>query len=49
MDFLHNPLIDGQPFRMRTVIDQFSRLSPLVEPRSPSVALMSLKHWMISS
>lgn len=33
MDFVHDQLIDGRPFRMLTVIDQFSRLLPLVEPR----------------
>lgn len=27
-------LFDGQPFRVPTVIDQFSRRSPLIEPRS---------------
>lgn len=32
MDFVHDQLIDGRSFRMLTVIDQFSRLSPLVEP-----------------
>ena len=31
-DFVHDQLIDGRPFRMLTVIDQFSRLSPSVEP-----------------
>ena len=33
MDFVHDQLFDGRPFRMLTVIDQFSRLSPLIEPR----------------
>ena len=33
MDFVHDQLFDGRPFRMLTVIDQFSRQSPLVEPR----------------
>jgi putative transposase len=33
MNFVHDQLIDGRPFRMVTVIDQFSRISPLVEPR----------------
>jgi hypothetical protein len=27
-------LFDGRPLRMLTVIDQFSRQSPLIEPRS---------------
>ena len=30
---VHDQLFDGRPFRMLTVIDQFSRLSPLIEPR----------------
>ena len=33
MDFVHDQLFDGRPFRMLTVIDQFSRQSPLIEPR----------------
>jgi putative transposase len=33
MDFVHDQLCDGRPFRMLTVVDQFSRLSPLIEPR----------------
>lgn len=36
MDFVHDQLFDGRPFRMLTVIDQFSRQSPLIEPRSGS-------------
>jgi putative transposase len=32
MDFVHDQLFDGRPFRMLTVIDQFSRLSPVIEP-----------------
>ena len=27
------PAFDGRPMRMLTVVDQFSRLSPLIEPR----------------
>ena len=34
MDFVHDQLFDGRAFRMLTVIDQFSRQSPLIEPRS---------------
>jgi putative transposase len=34
MDFVHDQLFDGRPFRILTVIDQFSRQSPLIEPRS---------------
>jgi putative transposase len=33
MDFVHDQLFDGRPFRMLTVVDQFSRQSPLIEPR----------------
>ena len=33
MDFVHDQLFDGRPIRLLTVVDQFSRLSPLVEPR----------------
>jgi len=33
MDFVHDQLFDGQPFRVLTVVDQFSRLSPVLEPR----------------
>jgi putative transposase len=31
MDFVHDQLFDGRPFRMLTVIDQLSRESPLIE------------------
>jgi putative transposase len=33
MDFVHDQMFDGKPFRVLTVIDQFSRQSPLLEPR----------------
>jgi putative transposase len=33
MDFVHDQLFDGRPFRVLTVVDQFSRLSPVLEPR----------------
>jgi putative transposase len=33
MDFVHDQLFDGRPIRMLTVVDQYSRLSPLIEPR----------------
>jgi putative transposase len=33
MDFVHDQLFDGRPFRMLTVVDQFSRLSPALAPR----------------
>jgi putative transposase len=31
MDFIHDALIDGRPFRVLTVVDQWSRQSPLLE------------------
>jgi hypothetical protein len=33
MDFVHDQLFDGRAFRMLTLIDQFSRQTPLLEPR----------------
>lgn len=32
MDFVHDQLADGRPFRVLTVVDQWSRQSPLLEP-----------------
>lgn len=32
MDFVHDALFDGRVFRMLTVVDQYSRQSPLIEP-----------------
>jgi len=32
MDFVHDQLADGRPFRVLTVVDQWSRLSPLLRP-----------------
>jgi transposase InsO family protein len=31
MDFVHDALADGRPFRILTVVDQWSRQSPLLE------------------
>lgn len=31
MDFVHDQLFDGRPFRILTVVDQWSRESPLIE------------------
>jgi putative transposase len=31
MDFVHDTLADGRPFRILTVVDYWSRLSPLLE------------------
>jgi putative transposase len=33
MDFVHDQLFDGRPFRVLTVVDQSSRQSPVLEPR----------------
>jgi putative transposase len=32
MDFVHDALFDGRSFRVLTVIDQYSRQSPMLEP-----------------
>lgn len=32
MDFVHDQLSDGRPFGVLTVVDQWSRLSPLLSP-----------------
>ena len=34
MDFVHDALADGRPFRVLTVVDQWSRQSPLLEVAS---------------
>ena len=34
MDFAHDALADGRPFRILTVVDQWSRYSPLLEVAS---------------
>lgn len=31
MDFVHDTLADGRPFRVLTVVDHWSRHSPLLE------------------
>lgn len=31
LDFIHDQLFDGRPFRVLTVVDQWSRLSPFLE------------------
>jgi len=31
MDFVHDALADGRPFQMLTVVDPWSRQSPLAE------------------
>ncbi len=33
MDFVHDPLFGGSAFRVLTIVDQFSRQTPLLEPR----------------
>ena len=32
MDFVHDALFDGRPFRVLTIVDQYSRQSPVLEP-----------------
>jgi putative transposase len=32
MDFVHDALFDSRPFRVLTVVDQYSRQSPVLEP-----------------
>lgn len=32
MDFVHDQLSNGRPFRVLTVVDQWGRESPLLEP-----------------
>ena len=34
MDFVHDALADSRPFRIVTVVDQWSRSSPLLEVAS---------------
>jgi len=34
MDFVHDALVDGRPFRVLTVVDQWSRQSPILEAAS---------------
>src|SRR6266851_982660 len=34
MDFVHDALADGRPFRILTVVDQWSRSSPVLEVAS---------------
>ena len=34
MDFVHDALADGRPFRVLTVVDQWSRQSPILEVAS---------------
>ena len=34
MDFVHDALADGRPFRVLTVVDQWSRQSPILEAAS---------------
>ena len=34
MDFVHDALADGRPFRILTVVDQWSRQSPILEVAS---------------
>jgi putative transposase len=39
MDFVHDALADGRPFRVLTVVDQWSRHSPVLEVAASMSAL----------
>lgn len=39
MDFVHDTLADGRPFRVLPVVDQWSRQSPLLEVGSRMAGL----------
>jgi putative transposase len=46
MDFVHDQLLDGRPFRMLTVVDQLSRESPLIEVDFSLMATRSRLPWI---
>jgi putative transposase len=49
MDFVHDQLFDGRPFRVLTVVDQWSRQSPMIEPRfsfSGQAVAECLERWV---
>lgn len=49
MDFIHDQLFDGRPFRVLTVVDQWSRQSPLLEPgfsMSGQAVAEALDRWV---
>jgi hypothetical protein len=41
MDFVHDALADGQPFRVLTVVNQWSRQSPILETASSMSGVVS--------
>jgi len=45
MDFVHDQLATGSKLRILTVIDLFSRFSPVIDPRFSSVARMWWGRW----
>jgi putative transposase len=45
MDFVHDQLATGNKIRVLTVVDIFSRYSPVVDPRFTTVATMWSKRW----
>jgi hypothetical protein len=45
MDFMLDSLIDGSPFRMLTVVDIFSRFSPIIEADRSLNGKRSSLHW----
>lgn len=49
MDFVHDQLFDGRPSRVLTVVDQWSRQSPLLEPAfstSGQAVAEALDRWV---
>jgi hypothetical protein len=60
MDFVHDQLATGKTIRVLTVVDTFSRLSPVIDPRfsyraedvvatPPYSATMAPLHWPVLS
>jgi putative transposase len=46
MDFVHDQLFEGRAFRVLTIVDQFSRQSPLLGPVSRSAVTTLSQHWI---
>jgi putative transposase len=49
MDFVHDALADGRPFRVLTMVDQWSRQSPILEAASGIPAARSASRSIGSS
>jgi putative transposase len=45
MDFVHDQMFDGKPFRVLTVVDQFGRQIPFLSDGLPLAARMSRRPW----